>query len=491
MSTQERFQTVRAVDNTRGSQEGVIDIPCQMDSASSEEVVLWEDILLVFKNALFLRHGSRALPFLMKDGEVYVIFFLSLVCSKEGGMITFIEVFLCLHPRNILSRYEKKHSLVPYRVAALPGVVLEVVSENRLSRAQHRAIQDEDTALPPAYTESQPQPPPSEHSLRENTLPDLGVTPQAVITNNITTATDNNNTELSLCLQRCLRFANAGNSDAIYNIAREWYLIGTALNHPQCQIGLAMLYQYGRGVPLNYTKCIDYYLLAVGQGDAIAQHNLGRLYFDGAADDGKGSGSVAVDYKRAMELLKMSAKQGEKYAQHMVGLMYRRAHGVEKDFLAALFWFKKSAAQGHALAQYEIGTLYQFGLGVAKDLSKAIEWLLKAAEQGLDKAEYALGDLYDYGAHGVLEQSYIKAAEWYRRAAEQGHAEAQCCLGTMYQNGEGGLAQSYLVALEWFEKSAAGGCEQAKVNVDVYRRRGVGLAEGVAKAFQKLGIMEE
>jgi hypothetical protein len=42
---------------------------------SREEVVLWEDILLVFKNALHLRHVSRALPFLMKDEEVYVLFF--------------------------------------------------------------------------------------------------------------------------------------------------------------------------------------------------------------------------------------------------------------------------------------------------------------------------------------------------------------------------------------------------------------------------------
>ncbi|KAF9148029.1 hypothetical protein BG015_010273 [Linnemannia schmuckeri] len=449
MSTHERFQAVRAVDDIGRSQEGVIDIPCQMDSVSGEEVVLWEDILLIFKNALHLRNG-----------------------------------------------------LAPYRVAAVPDVVLEVITESRSGRAQRRVEESETSALPPAYTPSQAQPPPP------NAPSYTEVTSQSDTANDVRTTTDNDNIALSVYHQQCLRLANAGDPAAMYNIAtfydeakegvsldyevaREWYLKGVALNHSQCQVGLALLYQYGRGVPLNYAKCIEYYLLAVEQGNATAQHNLGRLYYDGAVDNGQGSGSVMVDYKRAMELLKKSTQQGEKHSQYIVGFMYRHAQGVDQNFLAALFWFRKSAAQGYALAQYNIGILYQFGLGVAKDLRIAFEWLLKAAEQGLDKAEYSVGELYDYGKDGLLEQDHTKAAEWYRRAAEQGHAEAQCTLGVMYQNGEGGLEQSYLVALEWFEKSAAGGCEQGKVNVEVYRRQSIGLAEGVRKAFQHLGINEE
>lgn len=49
-------------------QADIINIPCQTDPATGTDIVLWDDVLAVYKDALFIRHETRALPF-MKDGK--------------------------------------------------------------------------------------------------------------------------------------------------------------------------------------------------------------------------------------------------------------------------------------------------------------------------------------------------------------------------------------------------------------------------------------
>ncbi|KAK3840979.1 MAG: hypothetical protein J3R72DRAFT_475862 [Linnemannia gamsii] len=65
-----------------------IDIATQMDSTTGQEVVLWSDIALVFRNALYLQYGTKVIPFL-----------------KGADFKT----------------------LDPLRIAAVPGATLEVV----------------------------------------------------------------------------------------------------------------------------------------------------------------------------------------------------------------------------------------------------------------------------------------------------------------------------------------------------------------------------
>ncbi|KAF9102136.1 hypothetical protein BGX29_004910 [Mortierella sp. GBA35] len=56
---QERVQTVRLAGKNR-----TVDITTHPDASTGKEIVLWEDVLMVFPNALYLQHGTRALPFL-------------------------------------------------------------------------------------------------------------------------------------------------------------------------------------------------------------------------------------------------------------------------------------------------------------------------------------------------------------------------------------------------------------------------------------------
>ncbi|KAF9092798.1 hypothetical protein BGX23_003911 [Mortierella sp. AD031] len=69
---QERVQAVRPVYNTNSptthtttapSESGIVHITVHLDS-SGKEVFFWGDILVVFKNAVNIRHRTRVLPFM-------------------------------------------------------------------------------------------------------------------------------------------------------------------------------------------------------------------------------------------------------------------------------------------------------------------------------------------------------------------------------------------------------------------------------------------
>lgn len=76
---QEAVQGVRSVykngHSASSSPSDVVFIDCHEDGATGKDVVLWDDILLVFKDALYVRNGSRAITFLKgTDFRTYVFF---------------------------------------------------------------------------------------------------------------------------------------------------------------------------------------------------------------------------------------------------------------------------------------------------------------------------------------------------------------------------------------------------------------------------------
>ena len=188
-------------------------------------------------------------------------------------------------------------------------------------------------------------------------------------------------------------------------------------------------------------------------GSAKDLYEKGWQYYDGGI------------YDLAVECYLKSAEQGNADAQCNLGKCYYNGEGVKQDYEKAAEWYLKSAEQGDAEAQYNLGICYENGKGVKQDYEKAVEWCLKSAEQGHAEAQFKLGECY-YDGEGV-KQDYKKAVEWYLKSAEQGHAEAQYNLGICYEYGEG-VKQNYKKAEEWYRKAAAQGHEEAikKVNSD-------------------------
>jgi TPR repeat protein len=118
---------------------------------------------------------------------------------------------------------------------------------------------------------------------------------------------------------------------------------------------------------------------------------------------------VPEDYTKAAEWCRKSADQGVAVAQYMLGDAYRFGKGVRRDYKLAVEWLRKSADQGLDLGQTELGEMYEQGQGVPQDYSAAIEWFRKAAQQGYHEAQRNLGEMY-YIGHGVLRNHVIAYA---------------------------------------------------------------------------------
>ncbi len=120
------------------------------------------------------------------------------------------------------------------------------------------------------------------------------------------------------------------------------------------------------------------------QGDAIAQFDLGWMYFWGLGD-------LPQDFTQAVTWWRRAAAQGQASAQYNLGLMYRDGRGVPQDFTQAMAWYRKAADQGSAVAQYNLGVMYRDGRGVPQDYVEAHKWHDLAASRitGDTREEYA------------------------------------------------------------------------------------------------------
>ena len=137
----------------------------------------------------------------------------------------------------------------------------------------------------------------------------------------------------------------------------------------------------------------------------------------------------------AVRWFRLAVEQGQADAQFNLGRMYTEGWGVIKDEAEAVRWYRLAAKQGHADAQFWLGYKYADGKGVLKDNAEAVRWYRLAAKQGHADAQFWLGYKSTYG-EGVL-QDEAEAVRWYRLAAEQGQAYALFRLGRMYDKRAG------------------------------------------------------
>ena len=123
------------------------------------------------------------------------------------------------------------------------------------------------------------------------------------------------------------------------------------------------------------------------------------------------------DYATALRELRPLAEQGNAMAQNNLGALYYYGKAVPEDDAKAMKWYRKAAEQGNAGAQYNVGLMYDNGLGVPQDHAATAKWYRKAAEQGDADAQNTLGFMYGQG-RGV-PQDYVQAHMWYNLAASR------------------------------------------------------------------------
>lgn len=133
------------------------------------------------------------------------------------------------------------------------------------------------------------------------------------------------------------------------------------------------------------------------------------------------------DYATALSEWRLLAEQEHAVAQHNLGWLYFKGHGVPQDYVQARQWWKKAATHGLAEAQLALAQMYERGEGVKQSYTKAASWYQWAAEQNVAEAQFRLGQYYIAGL-GVEKDEKISGL-WYRLAARQGHEEAVQAVG--------------------------------------------------------------
>ena len=86
------------------------------------------------------------------------------------------------------------------------------------------------------------------------------------------------------------------------------------------------------------------------------------------------------DYVTAERLYRSLAEQGDASAQHFLGKMHESGEGVQRDPVEAAKWFRLAAEQGHTGAQFYLGGMYASGNGVPRDYVQAYMWFDLSSE---------------------------------------------------------------------------------------------------------------
>jgi len=87
------------------------------------------------------------------------------------------------------------------------------------------------------------------------------------------------------------------------------------------------------------------------------------------------------DYATALRLWRPRAAQGVALAQNNLGLMYYNGQGLSQDYDEAAKWYRLAAEQGNATAQSNLGSMYYSGEGVPQDYVQAYMWVSLAASR--------------------------------------------------------------------------------------------------------------
>lgn len=178
--------------------------------------------------------------------------------------------------------------------------------------------------------------------------------------------------------------------------------------------------------------------------------------------------SAAGSNMQELRELRLKAGMGDAVAQLNMGIIFFKGQQTEQDYAESAKWFKLAAQQGVAEAQYNLGMMYATGQGVTQDHTESVAWYRRAAQQNLAIAQLNLGVACSYGEGTTKDEA--QALKWFRLAADQGEALAQFNLAVMYANGQG-IAKNLDESYRWARLSAANGYGIADALIDDLNQR--------------------
>ncbi len=232
------------------------------------------------------------------------------------------------------------------------------------------------------------------------------------------------------------------------------YSQATKMGLKEAQYDLAVLYFYGKGVPVDRKRTAELIKPLADKMMPEAEELLAVMYYNGVGverniDEAwkyfqKGIvlenpeallygglclvNSGSVDAEKAQKIVKYwtkAAELGNATAMLDLGLLYHDGIHVEEDYKEAFRWFSQAADQNEPGGVFQLGLYYHDGLGVEKDIDKAISYYQKGISLGDMACAHNLGMLY-LGMNRKKE-----AYEIFKMAADQGFKPSKDMLDSM------------------------------------------------------------
>ncbi|KAF9429065.1 hypothetical protein BGZ76_001868, partial [Entomortierella beljakovae] len=240
-------------------------IPTYYDTTIGKDIVLWDDILSVFKNADQIRSGPYAILF-VKGNDFRNLIPLRIEADQET---TFEVIMKDMDKINDQAAIDYTHTIEGIAVNTNPSdefvefdsMEMDISS---VSTSSHSVEIVSDPCSPSIHTTTG-------GTKNENKSLD-----------------DDNKKQLRVEDTDFMRHYEAGleheNGDMVpqdYNKAFEHYLKSAEAGYSKAQYKIGRLYFVGNGVTQDYSKAMEWLVRAANQGDADAQRGIGYLYDSG------------------------------------------------------------------------------------------------------------------------------------------------------------------------------------------------------------------
>jgi len=190
-------------------------------------------------------------------------------------------------------------------------------------------------------------------------------------------------------------------------------------------------------------------------GNATAQFELGRVYFQG-----KG---VPIDKAKAYEWILKSADQGNLDAMTMMGYFYSQGIILQKDEVKAIEWFRKGAEAGSTKSQLNLGLMLRQAKTIPLNNTESLHWLETAASSDDPDAVRIYGQVLFLGDCLIMPDRN-KAFPFVMKSALAGDAASQNMVGVAYRDGDG-TEKDLGKAKDWFLKAALQNDPKAQSNL--------------------------
>ena len=180
-----------------------------------------------------------------------------------------------------------------------------------------------------------------------------------------------------------------------YAQVREAYQKTVEAGDTEAMLGLAAIYQGGRGRPPDDVQAAGLCRCAADLGSPDAMLVLSLLYSDGVG--------VTADKQQCLAWLNKAAERGQTDAMHVLALAYRDGELVATDKHKQLEWCSRAAERKNPRAMCLLGQMCLDGIGVRKDESTAVSWFQAAATLGSGEALTRMGLLTAAGQAGLKQ----------------------------------------------------------------------------------------